>query len=164
MLSVYWLTSVRATFFLRSCNQSCTDSGLHTHFSLPLSRSLFIHGYAFRRATATGLCVQNVGAYLFMSAIDCGDICAPVSSTPLRGPAKLSRVLPSSRAHPRHPGRCLDGRAAACLVWILFVSPPKQTGHGARALAELKSLIDEIIMRRPRWPFNPPRGKILKLQ
>ena len=59
----------------------------------------------------------------------CGDTCAPVSSAPLRGPAKLSRVPPPSRAHLRHPGRCLGRRAAACLG----LDPPKQTGHGARA-------------------------------
>lgn len=150
----------RATSLLRSCNQSCTDSGLHAHFSRSLP--LYICGCAFRKGIAEDPFVQNVGDYMLV-CMGCGDTCAPVSSAPLRGPAKLSRVPPPSRAHPRHSGRCLVRRAAGSVSgsgsrgWILFVSPPHQTGHSARTRAELKSLIDEIIMR-PWGPFNPLEG------
>jgi len=89
-----------------------------------------------------------VAEYLLMSGAGCGATCAPVSSAPLRGRAKLSRVPPPSRAHPRYSGRCLCRRAAVSG----FFSSPLQTRQGtARAHTSCVSiLIDEIIMRTLR--------------
>lgn len=125
----------RATSLLRLCNQSCTDSALHAHFSRSLS--LYIRGCAFRAGNANDLFVQNVGYYVLM--------CAMVLRRYLRAhrwfqPSYVAR--PSSRAYHRRPALIPGIQAAVWAgarqrvsVWILFVSPPNQTGHSARTRA-----------------------------
>lgn len=120
----------RATSLLRSCNQSCTDSGLHAHFSCSLS--LYIRGCAFRKDNADDVFVQNAGVCVLMCVMGCGRYLR----TGVFSPRYVAR--PSCRAYHRRPALIPGIQAAvwACArrrvwVWILFVSPPNQTEQRA---------------------------------
>lgn len=133
----------RATSLLRLCNQSCTDSGLHAHFCRSLS--LYIRGCAFRTGNANDLFVQNVGDYVLMCAMGCGDTCVRTggfspATWPGQALARTTAVPRSSQA-----SRPLSGQARGSVSRSGFFSSPLQTRQGtARAHTPLKleSLID----------------------
>ncbi|KAG7220647.1 hypothetical protein INR49_017901 [Caranx melampygus] len=83
-----------------------------------------------------------------MCAVRAAEVPAPVRpQPPLRGPAKLSRVPPPSRAHPRHSGRCLGRRAAACLG---LPSKPDKARHVTWTGAAIKD----------DWLLNPGNKEV----
>lgn len=94
-----------ATSLWRQCNQSCTDSGLHTHFSGLLfftCADVHLKGHG-----QLPLCKkQFIILYLRTGLL------APVI---VRGPAKLWRVPPPSRAHPRPLSEQAHGAASGSL-------------------------------------------------
>lgn len=129
----------RATSLLRLCNQSCTDSGLHTHFCRSLS--LHIRRCAFRKGNAKDLSVcKNVIDYILKCAVGRGDTCVRTGAfSPATWPgqalARTTAVPRSSQAFGP-----LSGQARGGVSTSGFFSSPLQTRQGtARAHALISS-------------------------